>query len=267
MWLPDMWRSPPYLLRLGQAFIQLWQFNGRDWAQIESQAVHHLAHDQYTELSELLPGITQALPEGARVQVLADSKWMPVSMILTGSKPLSRAQIDVLAKHRFSQIFGEHAKVWNIQSSYVAGDAQTMAFACPSGLLTGLRQGIEAQQPGGHVRHRLVGLAPTLSWTWEKIWRSGAGQAGTWLVLAEQDRSILVWAPKGQALGLQPAGPTLQSPAHLDKVLRTEALRFGVFEESTSVAGFSFEAMPEMATRPSSDAFHWQVLGTQGSTK
>ena len=275
MWHPDKWplrRSPTYLLRLGQAFVQLWRANGRGWEQIDSQAVHHLAHDQYQALADLLPSITQELPQGAQVQVLADSKWMPVSLLLTGSKPLSKGQLDVLAKHRFAQIFGEQANGWSIRTTYVAGDAKAMAFACPIGLLTSLRHGIEAEQTDRPGKHRLNGLAPTLSWAWDQVGQSGAGKAGagkagTWFVLAEQDRSILVCASKGQIQGLQPAGPTLQNPSHLDKVLSTEALRCGLLDEQYSVRGASFEPMPEMMPESPSDAFRWQVLLAQESIK
>ncbi|MBC7701778.1 hypothetical protein [Aquabacterium sp.] len=270
MWRPEVWSlrqfkqqltgQSPYLLRLGQAFMQLWRFNGHGWVQIGCLPVHHLGHDQYQAIADLLPGLTQALPLGASVQVLADSKWMPVSLLNTGKAPLSRNQVDVLAKHRFAQIFGESANHWTIQTSYVAGDAQAMAFGCPAGLQACLRQSLEAQQPNGRGKYCFTGLAPTLSWAWNEAWRAHVGQAGSWLVLAEHDRSILVWASKGQASALQPAGPILLNPAQVNQLLKTESLRCGVVEETCAVLGTSFEDLPSMKPPHMPEGFQWRVF-------
>lgn len=255
MWRPDMWpfaTRSPYLLRLGQAFIQLWQGQSGAWVQIASQPSHHIAHDQQQAMSDVIRETVQTLPVGAKLQVLADSKWMPVSLILTGQRPLSAEQMQTLARHRFAQVFGEHASHWAIQTDYVGGDTHALAFACPAGLLSTLREGLQTKQ---------FGLEPTLSWAWQKGWPGHARRSGTWLVLAEHDRSVMVWASQGKARALQAAGPVFTSPAQAAKVMQTEALRCGVVEEVHSVSGVSFEALTSLMGNHASDAFRWQVLG------
>lgn len=246
MWRPKLRpfnRQPEHVLRLGQTYAQLWQADGQGWTLLDSRSSHQLAHDQHQPLVELATSLTQTLPDRARIQVLADSKWMPLSMLLTGKPPLSGEQVDTLARHRFSQVFGDQTASWRIQTTYVAGDEQALAFGCPAGLEAGLRQ---------NLKKRLCGLAPTLSWAWD-YWRSTAGHHGAWLALAEHDRSILVWLSKGKAAALQPAGPVPKNPNQFLRAMRTEALRCGVPIEARMVYGASFETMLDMAVSSTSD--------------
>lgn len=260
MWRPDVWpwsRPDPYLLRLGQAHVQLWQAQGKGWAAIGSLPSHHLAHDQHEALAALLLEAIQALPPGAKVQVVVDSKWMPVSLLLTGTRPLSRDQVQALARHRFVQTFGELASTWATQTDYVAGDLHALAFACPVGLQALLRRTLE---------DRLDGLQPTLSWAWRRAWAGHKGRGDAWLVLAEHDRSVLLKVSQGKACALQPAAPMVRSPSQVVEVLRTEAWRCGVVDDTLVVRGASFEPSPAWTSVPATDEFHWQVFGAREPT-
>lgn len=263
MWLPEVWpfaRQPCFVLRLGQAFIQLWKIDGRRWELIDSQEASHLAYNQHHAIADLLNSISRVLPIGAKLQVLADSKWMPVSLLQTGKPPLSSFQVAALARHRFTQIFGEQANGWNTQATYVAGDLQALAFACPTGLELALNQGLKTEQG----KTRFAGLAPTLSWTWDRHWRSSMSRASKWLILAEHDRSLWVLASKGQLKALQPAGPVIVNAQQITKSLQVEALRCGVADEIQEIHGASFEAMPAMTTLPLPNGFQWQAFETVG---
>lgn len=259
MWHPEVWPyayRPSYVLRLGQAFIQLWQLNGLRWKLVNSQEAGHLVYNQHQAIADLLPSISQTLPNGARVQVLADSKWMPVSLLQTGKRPLSKDQVTALARHRFTQIFGEQASGWNTQTTYVAGDVQALAFACHPDLEAALHQGLQTERGKNHF----AGLAPTLSWTWDRLWRSSTSRARKWLVLTEHDRSLWVLAFRGQVKELRPAGPVLVSAQQIAKVLQTEALRCGVMDETKEIHGASFEAMPTMTAEPLPNGYQWHAF-------
>jgi len=254
VWHPELWpftQRASHLLRMGQAFIQLWQADGRHWRLLDSRSAHHLDHNQYQPLVELVASLTRTLPEKNRLQVLADSKWMPISLLPTGKHPLSGDQLSTLARHRFLQIFGDEVNGWAIQTTYVAGDEQTMAFACPTSLESGLRECLKQQ---------LNGLAPTLSWAWNHAWRSVARRHSACLALAEHDRSIFVWLSSGQTLAMQPAGPRAQNPGQLLKAVQIEALRCGVANDANAIYGASFESMPVMTTGPGSDGLQWMIF-------
>ncbi|MDO9236957.1 MAG: hypothetical protein Q7U28_13120 [Aquabacterium sp.] len=260
MWRPDvlsvLWPfgRAGYLVRLGQASVQLWQGHGRAWQQLGSLPCQHLAFDQAPALGELLTTLLKDLPSGARVQVLADSKWMPVNFNLMGAKPLASQQVQALAKHRFAQVFGEQAHDWDIQTTYVSGDPHALAFACPSALQASLKQAIGA----------MSGLQPTFSWVWNQCWQSHVGSGDAWVLLEEQDRSLMALISGGKPIALQAAAPIFTNPLQLNQSLQTEALRCGVLTQTKLVHGVSFEAKAAMtaqsATTPMG-GLRWQVLG------
>jgi hypothetical protein len=261
VWRPEVWplMGPSYVVRLGQAFFQLWRVEGKRLVLTASEPAHHIAHDQYQAIAQALAAMVQSLPSSARVQVLADSKWMPVSLLLTGRAPLSHAQIEALATHRFVQMFGEVANGWGVQTSYVAGDQHALAFACSTALQGKLAEGLSTR--------KFAGLEPTLSWAWRRAERDHGLRGPSCLVLAEHDRSLIAWlTSSGKVQALQTAGPVLLGPAHVAKVLPLQALRSGAVQDRQAVLGASFETPSTWASTPPSDDFHWQVFGVVDSS-
>jgi hypothetical protein len=256
-WLPFL-RSPRFFLRLGAAQFQLWM---RMDSRLELMASHdsqHIAHNRYAAVTDLLMHMRQDLPAGARVHVLGDSKWMPLSLLLTGRQPLASAQVRALARHRFSDVFGESAQAWDVQVDYVGGDTRALAFANPIGLMAAVRQGLGIDAPGDFNKLRLVGMQPTCSWAWHQGDVRKSGSANSWLVFAEHDRSIMARLSKGRIAALQASGPIVSNPGALSAVLRTEALRCGVVDEEHDALSVSFE--PNLF--PSCHGVRWRALGT-----
>ena len=254
MWRPDwlpFFRPSPCVLRLGQAHFQLWQVNGRRLELLASRPSTHIRYNDYQAIADELAALGKDLPGATSVQFLADSKWMPLSLIATGHAPLSGVQIQGLAKHRFVDVFGEQAQTWSVQTNYVSGDTQTLAFACPDGLLTAVRQG----------QLQIQSMQPTLCWAWNQVWRHEAAKTDKWLVLAEHDRSVMARIANGRLIGLQPAGPLLTSTAQLAAALPTHALRCSLDETDHTALGVSLEPRPDMTQVSPTAGIRWHAAG------
>jgi hypothetical protein len=196
------------------------------------------------------------------VQVLLDSKWMPLSLLNTGRAPLTGAQVQVLATHRFAQVFGEPAHHWEIQTSYVSGDVQTLAFACAKPLLSGLHHGLGLDGPNATGRTRLLSVQPTFCWVWNHVRRLEANRDDSWLVLAEHDRSIMTRVSKGHLLALHAAGPIVRNAGQLASAIQIQALRCGLVEEMPQKAlGVSLESDDDMMKELAASGVRWHVIG------
>lgn len=276
MWRPEQegkpWRdwllpvrTSRYALRLGQAQLQLWQMAGRHLILQSSRSVAHVGYNQYQALADEVSTLAQALPAGSGVQLLIDSKWMPLRLLTTGLAPLSNAQVQALALHRFAQTYGDEARGWQVQTNYVKGDAHALAFACSTQLLSSLRQVLRLDMPSPSRRTRLTGMQPTFGWAWDQVRGREARSSDDWLMFAEQDRSIMARIAKGRVLALQPAGPILRTPAQLAAVLPSQARRCGLTEEGPCRAlGVSLEPHPDDMLDTVADV-RWYVIGTNKS--
>jgi hypothetical protein len=250
-WLPFL-RSSPCVLRLGQAHFQLWRVNGRRLELLASRPSGHISFNDHQAIANELAMLCNGLPAGASVQLLADSKWMPLSLLVTGRVPLSAGQVQVLAKHRFVDVFGEQAQTWGVQTSYVSGYTQTLAFACPDGLLASVQQ---SPLP-------IQSMQPTFCWVWNRVWCHEAVKADKWLVLAEHDRSVMARIANGRLMALQPAGPLVTGPAQLAAALPMHALRCGLNEANHTALGISLEPRPDMTQVSPTAGIRWHAVGT-----
>lgn len=277
MWRPEQggkpWRdwllparTSRYVLRLGQAQFQLWQVAGRRLILQASRSVEHIGYNQFQAIANEVIMLAQALPAGSGVQLLIDSKWMPLSLLTTGRAPLSNAQVQALALHRFGQTYGEDARGWQVQTNYVKGDAHALAFACSAQLLSSLRQALGLDMPSPSRRTRLTGMQPTFGWAWDQVQGREARSGDDWLMFAEQDRSIMARIAKGRVLALQPAGPILRTPAQLASALPSQARRCGLIEEGPYQAlGVSLEPYPNRLLDTTVAEVRWHVIGTNES--
>lgn len=260
-WLPPV-RASRYVLRLGQAQLQLWQVAGRRLTLQASRSAVHIGHNQFQVIANEVAMLAQSLPTGTSVQLLVDSKWMPLSLLATGRAPLSGAQIHALATHRFVQTYGEQAQGWLVQTNYVSGDEQTLAFACAAQLLSGVRQGLGLDLANPSGRSRLQSVQPTFCWAWNQVRGHEAREDG-WLVMAEHDRSIMARVTKGRVLALQPAGPVLHTPAQLASALPVQAMRCGLVEEGPQLAlGISLEPHADKMQQMAVSGARWHAIGT-----
>lgn len=254
-------RASRYVLRLGQAQFQLWQAVGRHLTLLTHRPAEHIGYNQFQAITDELDALTQTLPMGSGVQLLVDSKWMPLSLLSTGRAPLSSAQIQALAAHRFAQAYGEQAQGWRIQTNYVSGDEQTLAFACAAQLLSSVRQGLGLDAPGSSRQLRLQSMQPTFCWVWNRV-RGHETIKDGWIALSEHDRSVMAFITKGRVSALQPAGPILSTPAQLAAALPTQALRCGLIEEGSQQAlGISLEPYVDKMQELVVSGARWHAIG------
>jgi hypothetical protein len=250
-WLPFL-RSSPCVLRLGQAHFQLWRVNGLRLELLASRPSGHIRYNDYQAIANELAMLSNGLPAGASVQLLADSKWMPLSLLVTGRAPLSGAQVQALAKHRLVDVFGEQAQTWGVQTNYVGGDMQALAFACPDGLLASVQQS----------PLQIQSMQPTFCWAWNQVWCHEGTKADKWLVFAEHDRTVMARMANGRLLAFQPAGPLVTSPAQLATALPIHALRCGLDETDHTALGISLEPRADMTQVSPTAGVRWHAVGT-----
>jgi hypothetical protein len=256
--LTDLVQPRHVLVRLGQRQFQAWLTQGRvpRLSLLASAPSEHIGASDHTQVTETLATLRPALPAGARVTVLADSKWMPLSLLNTGAAPLSMDQVQALARHRFSELFGEPARTWQLRCDYLSGQRHTLAFACPPELLHAIQQGItDASTPSV----KLSGLQPTLEWAWNHVWRLHASRQDNWLLLAEHDRSVLAHVAKGAIRGLHAAAPVYDSPAQIASGLPVQALHCGIATEHVCVLGVSIESRPDMTMVSPAEGVRWHA--------
>lgn len=288
-WLPKgLKRSEHLVLRLGQAQCQLWQSHGHGQSLtlrlLANRAVNHIAHDQHAQLAQEVRQLLQeALPADSaafRLQVLADSKWLPLTLLQTGRAPLSASQVQALAQHRFKEVFGDQALHWTIESNYVSGDTHTLAFACPAALLTNLRQALTSDALGSPTSStaagpltssserlvRLESLQPTFAWIWNHAPRLGSDPC--YLVLAEHDRSVMAWIHKGRIKALQAAAPFMHCATDLAEHLPIQALRCGVTDQTTRAWGVALEGASQLTeVAPSNPDVRWRSFAAEPLTQ
>lgn len=266
-WLTHLVRPQHVFVRLGQSQFQAWQASGGPsrLALLASTPSTHIGWADHTALSQALATLRQAIPSDARITVLTDSKWMPVSLLHTGRAPLSIAQVQALAQHRFAEVFGEPSRAWPVRCSYLSGQRHTLAFACPLELQQAIQQGLgillSAAEPATALkRHpQLMGLQPTLEWAWNHAWRAHATRADNWLLLAEHDRSILAYVVKNEIQALHAGAPLWHSPSEVAAGLPVHALRCGIGPGDISVLGISLEARPDMSMVSPAQGVHWHA--------
>jgi hypothetical protein len=260
-WLPAA-RTARYVLRLGQAQFQLWRVSGRRLILQGYRSAEQIAYNQYQTIASELSLLTQALPAGAGVTLLADSKWMPLSLLNTGYAPLSHTQVQTLATHQFAQTYGEQAQHWRIQTNYLSGDEQALAFACAELLLSSVRQGLAIDPANTSGRTRLMSVQPTFGWVWNHARGHEARRGDEWLVLAEHDRSVMARVAKGRVFALQASGPILYTSSQLAFVLQVQALRCRLTEEGRQTAlGLSLEPVAEMVPVDPDSGVRWHAFG------
>jgi hypothetical protein len=260
-WLPTA-DTARYVLRLGQAQFQLWRVSGRRLILQDSRSAEQIAYNQYQTIASELSLLTQALPAGAGVTLLADSKWMPLSLLNTGQAPLTHTQVQTLAMHQFAQTYGEEAQQWRIQTSYVSGDEQTLAFACAELLLSSVKQALDIESLGASRRAQLLSAQPTFAWAWNHVRSHEVRKSDEWLVLAEHDRSVMARIARGRVFAFHAAGPILRTPAQLAAALQVQALRCGLTDEGRQNAlGVSLEPVAEKVPVDPDSGVRWHAFG------
>lgn len=259
-----MWPRKQCTLRLGRHSCQLWLRQGRQLQWLAKQDLQPAGESNtpYEPMGLAIQHLAQYVPKQARVQVIADSHWLPILLLDTGRSPLTGEQVHALAMHRFTEARGETARSWQFMSNYLAGEPKALAFGCP----TQLRQAVAA----GFSEHlgpsAFSGLQPTLNWAMQATNAEPGGQAACCTVLHEQDRSLLVFSKAHNLLGFHPSALLSMDPQQLVNEAKLLAWRCGVPARDWTFQVLSFDEQPRakssvMTTTP----LNWTTLASSES--
>lgn len=232
------WRRPVYVLRLGRHTLDLWRDAPGGLQRIASQPapVEPAAwltgiEPKPDPLQTALITLLQTCPEPARLDVIVESAWMPVSLLATGSKLWSAQQIQTLARHRLTTVYGPAVQGWTVQSSYLTGDAQALVFGLPDALRRLLDHVATAPHTKLHPRLAVRSIQPAVAWGWDR-WlvqsRHPSPSKNFWWVWPEQDRNLITWFALGTVSGLNPGASSAASTAAVSAQIAFESARLGV---------------------------------------
>lgn len=236
-----MWPRKQCVLRLGRHDCQLWLRQGRQMQLLATQELQSSApNTPYEPLRLAIQHLAPYVPDQARVQVIADSHWLPALLLDTGRAPLTETQVDALAMHRFTEARGEATRSWQFMSAYRAGERKALAFGCPPQL----RQAVSESLAEHLAPAAFAGLQPTLNWAMSTAYAKPSGQAERCTVLSEQDRSLMVFSRGQSLLGFHSAAPVVGEPQHLMRDTQLLSWRCGVPAKDWHFHVLSFDAPP-----------------------
>lgn len=275
MWRPSvsiLWRrSASLVLRLGHSHIQLWQSDIKGQGKFEllkSISLETLHFEGNGALSRLIGGLKEAIPNEAKITVVADSKWVPVMLLNTGKEPLSSDQVRALAQHRFSELYGHGASHWTYLTNYLSGDQHCLAFGCPLDLGPAIQAGLDCEETikqsvdASRTKVKLISLQPTFLWSWGVLQRKGIARDRCF-VLMEDDRALIAFYEKGKITAFHPAGPQ-RSVSSLSSELPTVLLRAGMVDSPHSTMVATFEKLLDSETSASDATTTWHSFLAKG---
>jgi hypothetical protein len=250
-------RKPQLLVHIGQHHVTAYQRAGRSWSRLKSMSCDHLHFCDTDAIAEVVANTLGEQHVSAHVSIVCDSKWAPVCLIRTGPKPLKTTSLDLLIRHRLKDIFGMEAAHWLINSDYQPGNHTAIA----SGLPLALKQAIDHALQKHASRKHTVSYESTLAWTWNQIWRHHkVTNSSAWLVLAEQDRTIMLYRHRGQTQALQAAAEAMHTPDEATKLVQLECVRAGITGDVCAISCFTFEAITASHTPVDKPGLRWQFL-------
>jgi hypothetical protein len=247
VWLLDRLRgraAAPALVRIGQAQCQLWTRSFAGWALKAALPCQHLKPNQVQDLSSIVGQLLTELPAPVDVQVIVDSRWMPLSWVQIGTAVLAKPQMDALLQHRFADVYGEEARKWSCRSTYVSGDPWTFAVGIPERLLAAVAEACATELMDSEAkagRTRIIGVESSFTWAWNQTPNRGRG--GWCLAVLEQDRTLLATIKAGRLTAMNVAAPPLHDVTNLQAFLGVQWLRAGVTHPPQACTLVSWEPL------------------------
>lgn len=259
MW-PLKWferiRSHKLIVRLGANELQLWSSKSGLLFLEKTHSCSEVRFGQWDLLTDSLTELLAEVSPNVLVEVIVDTKWMPMSLLCLGLRPLTRRTIEALTRHRFSDIYGERAKTWRVQVDYLAGEYYGIAFACPHELIEGINLAVGIRKES---RSKLSSIQSTFIWVNNAFIRGRERAERSCIVLREQDRSIFTFLSRGTLIGLHTSGPLIDRHSidlrrEADHLAKLCALSF----ESCPIQLYSIEAV--VAGVNSDPESSWRIL-------
>ncbi len=220
-------------VRVGALSVERWVAAGRGLTLAGRQAVPVEARDDPAGLLPLLAAL-YPVPPGAKVGLVLESAWLPLLLADTGGTLWSRAQVELLVRHRMEALYGdgpEGLAGWTWRVDHRIGARHALGY----GLAPAVKQALVAAGEGVGINwHELV---PAFAWGWQRLReaRRPSTEAAWWL-WPEQDRSVLARLEDGQVTGLNTAVEPCAEPAQVERAVGAEAVRQGGRDQDPVIA-------------------------------
>lgn len=264
MWLRDSWlfrrAAPRRVLRIGRHRIECWSDSKAGWARQGEVPLPHAAPDTPPTLETLAPALQSSLQnmaEATQLTVILESFWMPVSLLSTGRKAWSPAQLDAMGQHRLRDIHGVATGAWRVQVHHTAGQEHALVFGCPAAVLDGIAHACAHQ---GVV---LRSAQPAFAWAWNRHRLPWPQRGDGWWICLEQDRAVGCWVRRRGIEALHPALEPSGSAALMASHLAREALRSGVAEADPPITMMAWERVAGTPGMPESSRHRWLSLSQE----
>lgn len=171
------------------------------------------------------------------VQVILESAWLPVALLEVGSGLLNAAQLQTLARYRFTQLLSDSAdpgapnEPLELRIECRAGSRQALAYA----LAPELKRNFEAAAKASNLQW--AALSPALSWGWARLCQSKMWpRSAAWFIWPEQDRTLLARVSGEAVVGLNPGASVVGSATEISRLLDAEGARLGLEARTEVVA-------------------------------
>lgn len=243
---------PKMILRIGRQELSLWSDTHGKLRLIERHATSlngasGLNESDATELLNPLESLLSHCPAPCRLDFIIESAHMPTCLLRTGDKLWSAHQVQAMTTHHLSLTYGDDARQWLTQSTYLAGDPHALAFGLPRDLYQVLRRAADKQSISIHS------IQPALTWGWDRLISSACptwaclpvkakNPRTFWWIWPEQDRDLVAYIQNGRIAGFNPAAPSSQgSTEQLKRITAIEAVRLGVLDTNVPVRAAKWE--------------------------
>ena len=194
-------------------------------------SAHELDQKGSPSASELADGMKAVLKgaQGARIELMLDTCWLPLLLLDTGESLLSADQLDALVRHRLGLLYTREtgtAGSWATRVDHQAGERYALGTGLSSDIDAALRTAAQT------VGVRWGALLPSFAWAWrqlrpDRIWPRSSGGKG-WFVWRESDRTLIGLFERGRLAAFNPGAPPSNSDAEIDGLIAAETLRWGL---------------------------------------
>ena len=228
MWRFDRWSSRD-VVRVGRSTVEHWRAAGTD---LLLQQRSLLPSDRTPTLEDLEAAIAALLTHAPsrKIDLVLESAWLPVVLLDTGSRLLSNAEINALARHRFQRHHdtpSDPVAQWHLRADHRAGERWSLAYGLPDRVLTA------ATSAGKFRGVSWARIMPSLDWAAQR--HAARTRTGTWIVFVEEDRQLVLRLAAGRAVGLHAAMPASPSETAPLTSIAAEEARLGIAPGSDAI--------------------------------
>lgn len=229
---------PHVLMRVGANSLQVWLQERSLTLRLLREFAIEGSVTSPAKFDESLLAAQNEIPDRAIVDVVMDSKWMPLCWLPLGRQAIGAEARKAFADQRFTQIFGDVATGWIKQVDFYPGSRGAIAFACANELIHRISSAVKSK-PDRRLSLRSIG--PTYGWLSQLASRFHHDNLSC-IVFTEQDRTIYTFQKRGKIVGIHPCGPKISNMSSSPDVSAKQMARqCALVLDSSDAVGFALE--------------------------